>query len=345
MKAAEFLLEQKLDDGSKLLAIVGDYWIWQVPVASYMKAYAVRKNETYDPAVLPPSGSDVVWYVSEQQDYQKRPLLPSGMDDQHWKSYSTFYLFLGKDGSTLVPLSGGRWIKPAVLRKLAALTGTTQAPGLEADRAENHVLYQGKVQKIRDVAKQYTHSSLSDGSVVSAIPRNLLWTVGNSWELPGKWDTMWRINHPTAGGVWMKVDSNKLTEVGHMPPNKIFHLVRSIRELANREGWKIDVSLPEPPETKKKVVKPGGVMHKMLAYLAENPGANRSDWFVKHLGNSPQGMPGWTDSKAHDGIAASMGWIENQGTGTGYSLHITMLGNLMLGRLNAGMPAPYTDPV
>lgn len=347
MRAKEILQEQKLDDGSELVATVGPMWIWRMPVATYLKVHDVAKNEKYKPSLLPPAGSDAVWYVSDQKDYRQRPLLPNDFDSQNWK-YSHQYLFVAAHNNQLVPLAGRKWITPAVLRKLAAETGTTDAPTLRADHVDNHVLYQGKVQKIRNVAKQYAQPGLSDGSTVMAVPRSLLWTLGHPEyedEETRKWDSKWRISHPTAGSVWLLVDQDQLIQIGHIPSNKIFHLVRSIRELANRQGWKLAVTLPEPPAPKKKMVKPGSVMHKMLAYLAEHPGANRSDWFVKHLGYSPQGMQGWTSEKAHDGVAASMGWIENKGTGLNYSLHLTMLGNLMLGRLNAGMPAPYTDPV
>lgn len=41
-------------------------------------------------------------------------------------------------------------------------------------------------------------------------------------------------------------------------------------------------------------------------------------------------------------LAASMGWIENQGTSGQYKLSVTMLGHMILGILDNGKPLSYT---
>jgi hypothetical protein len=348
MQAREFLQERTLENGSKLLATYGSTWVWSVPTQLYINFYNKNKNSKYNTPRPLPAANSPVWWVGSLNTWSKghrEENLPS----EDSSSDYTMAFYSVDSNKHLIHLAGTLALSAMVLRKLAKESGAIHSPGIDPNYLENVVLYQGKVQKTKDMSKAYDKGSLPDGSATRAVPRDLYWTVGG-FEYPDTnrpdWDTIWTINQPVAGTIHVFVKNNKIVSVGYIASSKVAQTVKAIQQLANREGLELAVKLPEVPEPKKKTVKPNSVMHKMLAYIAEHPGANRSDWFVKHMGYSPQGMPGWTDHKAHDGIAAGMGWIRNESDAQSrYSLHITPLGNMVLARLNAGMPAPYTREV
>jgi hypothetical protein len=252
-------------------------------------------------------------------------------------------------GDELVNLSGRKEISPGMLKKLAKVTSTTHAPSMPSDEAKHHVLHGGAVTHKKDKKQEYALAPLSGGSQVYKVPKHLLWTVGIRFhdESNKDWDTRWSIESPIAGGYAFVSKGDHITRL-HYPQNKAHAAIKEIRELVKREGLTLGVDLPDAPAPaagKPKVVKPASNMHKMLAYVAEHPGATRSDWYVKHLGNNPIGLVGWTDDKAQDGVAASMGWIRNKATGGKYSLSITPVGKLVLARLNAGHPVSHTKQV
>jgi len=73
----------------------------------------------------------------------------------------------------------------------------------------------------------------------------------------------------------------------------------------------------------------------MLKYVEQHPGANRSDRFVRHLGNNPQGMQGYDMSS--DGVAEQLGLLVNDGGKPGrYRLTITDRGRQVVSDLDAG---------
>ena len=97
---------------------------------------------------------------------------------------------------------------------------------------------------------------------------------------------------------------------------------------------------------KGRTISPGSNFHEMLKYVAANPGQPRSGWYVKHLGLSAQGMPGWTSKTSPDGEAARKGLITDHDPGKRegtYQLRITPWGQQILDRFNAGEKVPVTD--
>ena len=92
------------------------------------------------------------------------------------------------------------------------------------------------------------------------------------------------------------------------------------------------------------VIKPNSNFHKMLHYVAANPGSSRSGWFVHYLGNDPQGMQDF--QKSPDGMAAKMGFITARDPGrktSTYQLRITSQGQQALAQLDSGQAINIGD--
>ena len=356
MRAKEFLTEQTAPDGSKLIAKLGNMWIWQVPESLYAPVYEKTKADTFRPARPMPPGAGAVYYVSDQAkqrfDKTKNAYVWNDLTpDQAINEYDFYYRFLTSVGDELINLAGRKELSAGILKKLVKLTGAQHAPTIPSDEIKHHVLHGGAVTHTKLKRQEYALTPLSNGSQVYKVPKNLLWTVGIQIRPDDPrekdWDARWTIDSPIAGTYAFVSKGDHIVRL-HYPQNKAHAAIKEIRELVKREGLTLGVDLPDAPAPavgKAKVVKPASVMHKMLAYIAEHPGANRSDWFVKHLGRDAQGMQGWTSDTAHDGVAASMGWIRNEATGGKYSLSITPVGKLVLARLNAGHPVSHTKQV
>lgn len=335
---AEEIFEQTVDsDGSRLIKDLGDRWLWQVPASVYVDFLNNVDPETlYGPAQPLPQNHDLIFYLGEKKPYRaKENITPGDAAKDPWAVVG----FYTNSGTTLVPLSV-RWnMSAAELKLLAKLTKTTDAPDLSASQTNYNVLYQGKVEKTSKTLSYFATDPLDSGASVYKIPSDKLWVVGyGTYFKP--YDIVYVIKHPLVGDIRLGVTNNKIDDVRGKTSAR--ETISAIKELAQREGLGIDVDLPEPPPGKPKFVKPHSNMHKMLAFLADNPESTRSDWFVKHLGNDPQGMPGWTSDTSQDGRAARLGWIVNTGTPSAYRLSITPLGAFVLARLNSGQAVPYT---
>lgn len=334
MRATEFLIERTLDDGSQLMAAVGDWWIWQVPQGTYLQFYQKNKGRAWN-RMVPATASEPIFFVSHQQDWQGQELLPTSSDPS---SYA--YRFVSTSGGDLRTLAGDAKLSAAVLRKLAALTGAKNAPDIGTQNKS--VLYQGKIQSLPQMREHFTKAPLSDGTTVMMVPKDLWWTVGWSWHTDN--DNIYQLINPLAREITLYTKDGKITDAYYVQ-ERAGPAVSAIRELANREGLTIATELKEPPAKKKKkpMIKPGSIMHKMLRYVAQNPGCSRSDWFVKHLGLDPQGMQAFNSDKSPDGKAAALGWLENKGTPSKYKLELTMMGHMILGMLDAGNPVPQDN--
>lgn len=354
MRATEILTEvaktsQTAPDGSKLIMKSGSVWLWEVPKSTYLAVYEKDKADQFTPAKSVPAGANKIYYVSLQEltgyDMKAGAYTLSLTPDQAVDQYPNRYMFFTTQGHDLVSLAGRDQFPPTILKKLAQITGAQHAPGLDARDFKDHVLHQGQVQPTKAMWSSYVQPPLTDGSQVWQIPKSLFWTLARpKWANSKPWNTEWLINNSLVGNIQLLAQDDHIVSVSY-PQNKAAKANQLIKELQNRENLTLGVDLPEPVAQKPKTVKPQSVMHQMLTYVAENPGVSRSDWFIKHMGYHPSGMPGWTDSKAHDGVAASMGWIRNEGTGSKYSLHITPVGKVVLARLNAGHPVKHSKQI
>lgn len=337
MRAQEFLQEQDANSEPQWMATVGETMIWQVPASLYEKVFNLHKDGTFGTPKPVPSSNSKILLLCEDNHH------PSDLD---WR-WPNYYRFLASHDQQLTNLLGSYTVNVSVLKKLAALTGAKNAPKILTRGGKEHVLFQGKISPTKQLVTLYDLPPLSDGSPVSSIPKNLLWTVGESlWpnDEDFTWDTKWTIKNSIAGEIRLYSQSGQII-AAYYPPNKAAQAIKNIKELAQRESLTLAIDLPEPEVAKEKRTKPGSNMHKMLAYIADHPGATRSDWFVGHLGNSAQGMQGWTSDKATDGVAASMGWIKNTGTSAKYSLSITPMGKLVLAGLNKGLSIKHTKQI
>ena len=110
-------------------------------------------------------------------------------------------------------------------------------------------------------------------------------------------------------------------------------LARAARLLAPLVGASPDAAVHGGRSTK---IKPGSNFHRMLAYIAANPGSPRSGW-VTGLGNDPTQMRAFDSSP--DGMAQRLDLITHRDPGTAqgrYQMRITPRGQEVLDRLNAG---------
>lgn len=349
MRAREIVQEQTDSLGSQLLAKVGGMWIWQVPTSFYNTFYEQNKDNRWNKALpLPTNG--IIYFVSKKtgqrydsasHSYVPYPLTP----DKAQATLSIKFRLFTKQGDNLISLFGSADITPGVLIKLAELTHAQNAPNLPADKVKQHVLVNGKVQTTDESYSAYMLAPLSNNAKVFKVPRSDLWKVGRTdWQDDPSWDTTWYINSPDAEYYGLYGLGDTIIQYS-AAAGKAWAWVSEIKELAQREGLQLKVTLPAASTrpTSKRIATPGSNMHKMLAYVSEHPGASRSDWFVDHLGLSKQGMQGWTSDKSPDGVAYQQGWIKNADSkGVAYSLSITAKGKLVLARLNAGKPVPYT---
>lgn len=352
MRAQEFLQEQTLGDGSKLIATVTDFWLWQVTPSVYAPVYEKDKADVHTPAKPLPPGVTKIYYVSKQTRSQYTSATHSSTTieltpDQAVSQYPAYYKFLAVQGDELISLAGREDFPPSIIKKVAKLSGAQNAPSLDPRDIRNHVLYQGQVVAVNKNYAAHVQAPLADGSAVSKFPKSLFWTLGRPvWHNDKPWNTEWVISNGNLGEVKLLTqDSHIVRAVYHK--EKAAAAIKCIRELMARESLTLGVDLPEPAPAvaSGKKAQPGSNMHKMLAYVAEHPGCNRSDWYVRHLGNKGAGMPGWTSPTSPDGVAASMGWIKNEGGVSGYSLSITPIGKLVLAGLNKGLAIKHTKQI
>lgn len=328
-----------LPNGNRKIAASGSVELWEVTPDYYNSFNAKPVHEVYDKGRSLPPGTTKVWFLAASMSEH---LIPDGtLEREHDWNWS----FYAKRGSDLIRLLGKATPSAAVLQKLAVESGTLNSPNLGRDRGTPKlVLYNGVVRKTKDVLNDFELGPLGDVKVWK-IPRKLQWAVGKDFEYyvekDFKWDARYILETQVAGIITVYTLQNHIVHLqyNHDKPATVGPAVRA---LAERENFSIDVELPEPKTGKKRTIQPNSNMHQMLRYVSENPGSSRSDWYAKHLGLSAQGMPGWTSDKSPDGVAASMGWIENQGTSGQYKLSVTMLGHMILGILDNGKPLSYT---
>lgn len=135
-------------------------------------------------------------------------------------------------------------------------------------------------------------------------------------------DTTLLVRIPNDGWMLMAFARGNLAGVSSILPEatKIRISIAISKQLGTTAGVKI---------------KPNSNMHKMLKYVEQHPGTNRSDWFVWHISNDPQGMQGYDGSL--DGVAEQLGLLVLVGGKPFmYSLTITDRGRQVVSDLDAG---------
>jgi hypothetical protein len=345
MRAREIIVEsasQNPLDG-ELVTNLAKTWIWRI-TPDLFEQMRINSQAAYRPIQPVPPGANHIWWLG----FKKEPY--AGSDDPVQYPHMAdvinrwpYFLLVTVQNGDLVTLGGSPSMMTTVMfKKLAQVTQAQNAPDIPSHHVNNQVLYQGKVQPVADVLALFRQPDLHNKARVYAIPRDTLWAVGSpgesTWDVSHEWDTNWKIADDLRGvTLSLKVQGNKLVSANAAIPELI-------TELAQRENWQIMISVPtDRPMAKKKTIKPNSVMHQMLAYINENPGASRTDWFVKHMNYAASGMPSWSSDKSWDGAAARLGWIRNDdGVGIKYNLSITPTGKLVLARLAAGRTVTYT---
>lgn len=76
-------------------------------------------------------------------------------------------------------------------------------------------------------------------------------------------------------------------------------------------------------------IKSGQSYHKMLNYIASNPGESRSSYYKRGLGRKVEGMPGYYADNSMDCDASLLGLLNVEITGQ-YKLYITDKGREVL---------------
>ena len=225
----------------------------------------------------------------------------------------------------------------AAFKKFIQYTGAERGMWLPFANKQM-ILRNGKLMPRKTALESLRVGQLSDNSIVyrgSDQDKDILF--GENTAYGPQWGTLYCIDSPVAGRLPVIVDNNKITNKP-WNPSRLAASLKALNEFCKTYKVLPPDDLPELPKaTKPRLVKPGSNFHKMLDYVSKNPGCTRTDWYVKYLGNEPQGMPGWTGSTAWDGIAASKGLINNTSQSPGkFSLHITSAGSFVLSMLDNG---------
>jgi len=200
------------------------------------------------------------------------------------------------------------------------------------------VVRNGKIMTIKDALETLRIDTLDGMPVYKGTPQDVdILYDQNPMDIQRKWDTLYLIHSPVLGAVFINI---KAGEIINRPwdPNKWATSLKLLRDFCSKYKIPLPKDLPVVSKSgKPRWVKPGSNFHKMLKYVSTHPGATRSDWYVKHLGNDPQGMQGWTSPTSPDGVAANAGLIQNNSTTPSkYSLEITTPGQMVLSVLDAG---------
>ena len=116
--------------------------------------------------------------------------------------------------------------------------------------------------------------------------------------------------------------------------------------MCNRTQPKLPQNPSKPSKLKK--FRPAGRFHTMLRYIRDNPGSNRSAWYVDRLGYRPEPlmMGSINSDKSEDGFAYAHQLITIRDEGckpTTYQMRITARGAAILARLDAGEVVPEID--
>ena len=353
MRATEIL--EQAQASSKLIASTKTAWAWQITPELYTAwAGQLHRQQPGSSTTVPPGTDRIFWLGPTTKWSHPGDFTPDVLNDlKHVFSHET--LMLAQQGTTLTVMVGSYDPPIALMKKLVSSQGVqTLADPLNLISWQiKYTVYKGNVIKRTDLMQTLQVATLSDGSVVyeidPALRSALSLTNPINWHkqytnvtVPvSSWDTLYQIRTSLVGMVRAAVLDGHIIAVTFESPQKSAVNRRIIEELAQLKNLTIDVELPQDPATaKKQFVKPNSNFHKMLAYVKDNPGATRSDWYVKHLGNDPQGMPSWTSAQSVDNRAATLGLIVNKGSGLKYSLHITPRGSIALAMLNAGKPFP-----
>ena len=338
MRAQDIFEQTVLPNGSELLAEQGNMWLWKIPLALYNKIADTFKGQFNEHPPLPATHGDIYW-LSPVRDYQGLDLYPRDT------GYFHEVIFFTTQGNNLIAITYGfaNRISPLMLKKIAQITGATSSEGLfpEVD-TKGYALYKGQVRKQADIQAQYEIQPLKDGTTGWRIPREDIWATGRRDPFSdSSYTHYWVLDNPVARIIKLASDRDTVIDAA-IPYKRVEPAVNAVKELAKTYGLTLGISLPEPKPKKASKVQPNSNMHKMLKYIAEHPNSTRSDWYVKHLGNAAQGMPGWTDNKSIDARAVQLGWMTNKGAPGSYSLSLTRKGEMVLARLNNNQPMPYS---
>ncbi len=339
MRAQAIFEQTVLPNGSQLLAKQGNTWLWKIPLALYNKIADTVKGQFNEHPPLPAQHGDIYW-LSPIRDY------PGGLDLYPRElnyDYSVIYFTTQGDNLVAITQSLSNTIAPAMLKKIAQITGTTSSEGLfsEVD-TKGYALYKGQVRKQADIQAQYEIQPLKDGTTGWRIPREELWATGRRDRFEDhSYTHYWLLDNPIARIITLASNGDTVIDA-EIPSTRVEQAVNTVKELAKTYGLTLDIELPEPKPKKSSKIQPNSNMHKMLKYIAEHPNSTRSDWYVKHLGNAAQGMPGWTDNKSLDARAVQLGWMTNKGAPGSYSLSLTRKGEMVLARLDNNQPMPYS---
>jgi hypothetical protein len=202
------------------------------------------------------------------------------------------------------------------------------------------VVHNGQVTDIQQAAFLDPQPSLSDGTKIWRVP---------SWALPSIGPIHFEKTWKTADSAFLALLPNASgatlshTVLVGVRKGKLLGLGRGHNNSAT-EAQLVDLSKLLASEMnigggKEKMIEPNSNFHKMLSYVAANPGGPRSGWFSRGLGLSLQGMPAIWSPKAQDGLASRLGLVtlrEPSDPPSKYRITLTPSGRLVLARLNAG---------
>lgn len=284
---------------------------------------------------------DAVWFTVDQQtyrDFYAKPWTHAQLPDQVPGD-----LYFRMKNSRDVP-SALVVVRDGVVQ---ALSGYVQAPELKILLDHIHVkdsvlnthmnsgktyIRDGEVLHTEHLLQTQPKGELSDQSKVYEVEPKYRWLVPVwFYKTYANADRIYVvIGQPGKGRAVFAVKQNKI--VGKSTLSASPSTMKKWSQLLPS-----DVALGiETPESSQ--IKPNSVLHKMLRYIKESPGGNRTDVFVRGLGRkSTLGAGSIQDATTPDGMAWAAGLIQPFRPGTDkYEYKITPKGIMVLAALDAG---------
>lgn len=208
---------------------------------------------------------------------------------------------------------------------------------------QNLIIKDGKVENWLTSIFSEPDGTLSDGTKIFKVPAHVLPAISNiifekTWKsadsallaiLPGK-------EKRAAEAILVAI--RKGTILGMARGHQVNATETDLSDLAALLSAEKNIGA-----AKAKFIKPESKLHKVIRYVNDHPGCNRSDLYRVGLNITPNDAPGINSPKAFDGLAARLKLITLREAGdlpSRYNMRITPTGALVLRRLDGGRDYP-----
>jgi hypothetical protein len=312
----------------------------QLPPSSDLKMVdqeLVYVSKEYPLTPVVKVSTDLTWYtvsVPVFNTYYAKPWdsakLPSDAQGDLYilKSISNTLGIVLVHDNKIISLSG--YVQKEILNELMhAIHVQDSELSVHVDGGKTYVKH-GQILRTDQLLMTNLVGKLSDNSLVYQVAPEYRWLV-QVWfkKSYAPADQVYVVENPSQGGRAVFAIKNQ----------KIVGNTTLSASMTTMRRWMLllgqDLNLGVAPAMK---IKPNSLLHKMLRYIKDHPGGNRTDVFVRGLGRkSTLGLGSINDLSTTDGLAWAGKLITPYAPGTAkYDYQITPKGIMMLAMLDAG---------